>query len=218
MPSSRLFPAPQRLPELLYLGIGLLVVVEEQFSLSVIRFEHSLRPEALFSFFAALQVCLVIEFVRARWLESRPRSALLAGGCAVFVSWVLFFLKPALGLALIPANLPVALSLFTSGMSTRRKCLLVAAPGLALLVLLLMPEWRLRRSDSEALAFLPETLFTIHADLIHRQMAEDVADGAAVPYPREWLAKCAAVWNESWCAAPHPPQTRIPRSGSIRTT
>lgn len=197
VPARVFFPAPRRVPEAVYLGFGLLVVVEEQFSLTIIQFEHTLRPEALFSPFAALQVWLLIEFARARWRENRPRAAQLSGGCAIFFSGVLFFLKPAFGLALIPANLPVALSLFLSGMTPRRKWLLVAAPALAVLVLLLIPEWRLRQPDTEGSAFLPETLFTVHADLIHRQMAEDLADGAAIPYPRDWLAEvCASLERE----------------------
>jgi len=191
------FPALRGGREALYLGLGLLVVLEEQFSLSLIQFEHALRPEALFAPFAALQVWLLLEFSRARWLESRPRAALLSGIGAVFVSGVLFFLKPAVGLALIPANLPVVLSLLTSGMSPGRKAVLVAAPALALLFLLFIPEWRLRRSDPEASAFLPETLFTVHANLILQQMTEDLADGASVPYPHDWLVQvCASLRRE----------------------
>lgn len=183
------FPKPRRLPQVVYFGLGLLAVIEQQFSPIVIFFEHTLRPEALLATGAVLQIFLALEFIRARWVKRAPRVALAAGVGAVFSSGALFFLKPGIGLALIPANLPMLVSLFRRGISARRKVVLALLPSLLVLLLLVLPEWRLRRADPESVAFVPETLLTIHADLIERQMNDDLASGAPLPYPRAWIAE-----------------------------
>jgi hypothetical protein len=183
------FPKPRRLPEAVYLGLGLFVVIEQQFSPIAIFFEHTLRPESLLATGALLQVLLALEFIRARWVTRAPRLALATGVSATFFSVLLFFLKPAIGLAVIPANLPMLLSLFRPGMSAGRKVVLVLLPLFLVLLLLVLPEWWLRRSDPDSAVFVPETLFTIHADLIERQMNDDLSTGAPLPYPRACIAE-----------------------------
>ena len=57
----------------------------------------------------------------------------------------------------------------------RGKLLLVAVPVLAATLLLIWPEWMLRQRDPTGPLYLAQSLFSIHADLINDQMAEDLA-------------------------------------------
>ena len=63
---------------------GLALVAFYEGSVSNLAFEHYLRPEAIFPFFAILNLLLLLEFIHAWFLRRRPvRAALLALGGAV---------------------------------------------------------------------------------------------------------------------------------------
>ena len=60
----------------------------------------------------------------------------------------------------------------------------IAAP---VILVLTITEHYLRRNDEAVRMFLPETLFAIHANIIHAQMAADLKTGETGIYSREWL-------------------------------
>ena len=183
-------PAP-RLPGWLFDIAGLGVAAVYLLSTTSIRFEHSLRPEAVFPFFAVLNIVCNLAFIRRRFFltgaGSDPRT--VAAGAAAVVTCVLtFLLKPSFSVMLLLANLPVLVSLFRPGSSRRAKLALALIPALVAGLGLLLPEALLRRADPDAHSFLAESLLTVHADLIRDQMAADLAHGHTAPYDPRWLA------------------------------
>jgi hypothetical protein len=56
-----------------------------------------------------------------------------------------------------------------------------------IIVALTLTEHYLRRNDQTVKMFLPETLFAVHAKIIHAQMAADVKNGRTSSYSPEWL-------------------------------
>jgi hypothetical protein len=81
----RLLPAP-RLPAWMFklLGAGLAGIY--LFSTTTIRFERTLRPEAVFPFVVVLQIYCNLRFIRAAFLQGKSSRFLLSGGSAVFLS------------------------------------------------------------------------------------------------------------------------------------
>jgi len=57
----------------------------------------------------------------------------------------------------------------------------------AVIMVLTLTERYLRRNDQTVKTFLPETLFVIHAKIIHAQMVADLKKGETDVYSREWL-------------------------------
>ncbi len=201
------------------LGLGLVGFFE--LSASVVQFEHSIRPEAIFPFFALLDLGLLLTFLRAWFIDRRlGRAAVLAGG-ALFVAVGLDQLKPSFGLALGAAAAPVlAAALSPWRQPPRPRCLLAGAAGVAALaagILFLWPEHRLSRGDPMSTLFLPETLLTIHADIIDAQIVEDARHPAATPYTSRWLDDAHAVLASGLHAAAGQPITHTLRSASIPT-
>jgi hypothetical protein len=150
-------------------------------SATAISFEHQIRPEAIFPFLAILNIWLSFRFLEARFIRKGP-SFLWLGALNVFVSCLIYMAKPSFGFATLLCTLPVWLSLLLPGASTRQKVFLAAAGILPALLLLFLPEHILKARDPWAPLFLPETLFTVHADVIERQMDADRVGNGALAY------------------------------------
>ncbi len=194
----RLLPAA-RLPGVIFQLLGVVMTGTYLVSTTAIEFERVLRPESIFPFVATLHILCNLRFIGDRFLEGgrRPRRVLLAGGAAVFFSVAAWLLKPSFSAMLMLANLPVLISLFHDGQSARGKLVLIGAPVIAAAVLLVGPEWWLRRTDPMGEFFLARSLFSIHANLIDEQMAEDLATRANTPYAPEVLADAHAALTEA---------------------
>ena len=54
---------------------------------------------------------------------------------------------------------------------------------------LLLPEHFLSRNDEMSRTFVPTTLFVVHAELIHDQLANDLAKNVSLPYSRDRLER-----------------------------
>jgi hypothetical protein len=174
MELRRLLPAP-RLPAFTFKLLGAGLVGVYLFSTATVQFERTLRPEAVFPFVVILQIYCNLRFIRARFLDGQPSRALISGGWAVFLSVAACLLKPSFLGVVVLGNLPIIISLFRAGQPVRGKLLLVAVPVLAATLLLIWPEWKLRQRDPTGPLYLAQSLFSIHADLINDQMAEDLA-------------------------------------------
>jgi hypothetical protein len=196
MEMRRLLPTP-RLPLWAFklLGAGLAGVY--LLSTATIQFERTLRPEAVFPFVVILQIYSILRFIRACFLDHEPGRLILSGASAVFLSVAASLLKPSFCGALPLANLPVIISLFRPGKRVWGKVFLVGIPVTAVAFLLVWPESTLRRRDPAASSYLWQSLFSVHADLISKQIAEDVARHIATRYPLEFLAATDAALIEA---------------------
>ena len=194
MELGRLMPA-SRLPRLTFklLGAGLAGVY--LFSTATIQFERTLNPEAVFPFVVVLQVYCNLRFIRSRFIDGQPGRALLSGWSALFLSVAASLLKPSFLGVVVLANLPIIIALFRPGQSAWGKLLLVAVPVLGAVLLLVWPEYKLRQAAGSL--YLARSLFSVHADLINDQIAEDLARHAPVPYSPELLAAIHADLTEA---------------------
>ncbi len=165
--------------------LGLLPVAIYLTSPSSIYYEHCVRPEAVFPFFAVLSIWLNLAFIHRRWIVPAPAGAAWLGAAQMVVSVIAYKLKPSFGFALLFANLPLLVSLPIRGMPRRNKLLMAGGGALFCALFLVLPESLLKKRDPIATLFLPDTLLTIHADLIRDQIASDVAAHQSSPFPPE---------------------------------
>src|SRR5438477_1147535 len=184
-----------RLPRLTFklLGAGLAGVY--LFSTATIQFERTLNPEAVFPFVVVLQIYCNLRFIRSRFIDGQPGRALLSGWSALFLSVAASLLKPSFLGVVVLANLPIIIALFRPGQSAWGKLLLVAVPVLGAVLLLAWPEYKLRQAAGSL--YLARSLFSVHADLINDQIAEDLARHARTPYSPEFLAATHAALSEA---------------------
>jgi hypothetical protein len=196
MELRRLLPSP-RLPAWIFKLLGVELAGVYLLCTATIQFERTLRPEAIFPFVVILQVYCNLRFIRARFLDSQPGRFVLSGASAVFLSVAASLVKPSFVGALPFANLPVIVSLFRPGQRVWGKMLLIGAPAIAVALLLIWPESTLRRRDPAASRYLWQSLFSVHADLINKQMAEDVARHSATNYPLQFLTATHAALTQA---------------------
>jgi hypothetical protein len=163
--------------------IGLVPACVVLGSATEIVFEHQIRPEAIFPFLAILNIWTSFLFLDARFVRRRP-SFLWLGALNVFISYLIYLDKPSFGFATLFCTLPVWLSLALPGCSILEKAGLAAGAILPAVLLLYLPEHILKSGDRGADSFLPETLLTVHAAMVERQMTEDLAGNGPLPYPR----------------------------------
>jgi hypothetical protein len=175
------------IPSGIYRLSGLAVAAAFLFNTSVVRYEHLVRPEAIFPFFAALNMLFNIQFVRHRYLEVSAPTFFLYGCANLFNACLLFFLKPSFFLGVGFSTLPIWVSLFDRKEPFLRKFALLTLPVFCVTLFLFFPEKALKNHDDLSSTFLPTTLFVIHADIILDQISSDLAGGAQTPYPRQLL-------------------------------
>ena len=186
--SRRLVKAPMT-PVAFYRLLGIPVAGLYLFNTNTFRFEHSIRPEAIFPFLAALSMLFNIEFIRHKWLKPNPAATLLLGSLNLFTAFLLFFLKPSFFLATCPCLLPVCISLFDKREPRVYRLLLVAVAVICIPVFFFFPEQHFHKDDLSAKAFLPTTLFVIHANVIRDQILSDIKTNARTPYPTPFLQR-----------------------------
>ncbi len=176
------------------LGLGLVAFFLQ--SASEISHEHTVRPEGIFPFFALLDLTFLLAFLRAWFVARQPRRAAAWAGGGVFVALLLYQLKPSFGLALVAAVAPVLAAALVPWRQPARPRQLLAVGTLAAfvagMVLFMLPERHLARDDLMSTLFLPETLFTIHADIIADQMNADVRGHVSTPFDPGLLAQASA--------------------------
>ena len=189
--AGRLVPAGG-FPKPLYPFLGLAPAFTYLASDRMLVFEQEIRPEAIFPFLVILTMWMGFLFLHARFVRPRRMAALWLGALNVFLACLLYEMKPSFGFGVIFCTLPVWCSLFAGGVAPNRVALLAAAI-LPALLLLAVPEHMLKRHDAGGETFLPETLLSIHAKIIERQMAEDLAGTGPLPYPRPFLESAHAL-------------------------
>lgn len=186
--------------------LGLVLAGDFTLSRSPLLFEQTIRPEAIFPFFLAASFLLNSAALHAGYRVRRPKLERWCLGLNFFCVAVAQSLKPSLGLGVVAANLPLAVYVLRRREPWRWKALVVSlAVGLTALTVTL-PERLLAKSDPMATLFLPATLFTIHANVIHEQIVDDLRSGNTAPYERAWLAEFNQKLERDLEISSHPPE------------
>jgi len=161
-----------RLRDVLVPAPGLLVLALYYWNPSTVYFELGLRPEGVFPFFGFAQLASALIFIRLI-SASRTRRGLtvFCGALSLLLAVCCFWLKPSWAFALVFTSLPVAAALvFARGRRAEALAALVAGALAAAGMSAAYKAWM--RPDFASISFLPNTLLTIHADLIAEQMAK----------------------------------------------
>ena len=151
-----------------------------------IMFELSIRPEALCFFGQMLSFWLVLQALFHRRPSTPPGKIVLYAIGGVASAWLLYSLKPSYAMTALLTIAVVVWVVLRAKLNRKFRSLFFAG-ALATTLLFFVPEYLLSRGDRATKLFLPQTLFSIHADIIRDQIADDLAQGAAVPFPRPWL-------------------------------
>jgi hypothetical protein len=179
------FPKP-RLNRVLHEAIGLFGAAIYLLSSTPVFLETQIRPDAVCMFFEMLMFGLIIQFFYYRVMSPDALKAVSYGMAAAINAFLLASLKPSftvMGLFTVVAV--IWLTLADKGNFIGK--LAFFAIALPVISALTITEHYLRRNDEAVRMFLPETLFAIHANIIHAQMAADLKTGETGIYSREWL-------------------------------
>ena len=174
--------------------LGLLASATYLFATDPIHFEMQIRPEGICGLLLVLNFFLVLEFVYWRFLRQKERASLAYGLAAVFSAVLLGSVKPSFSLAAVGTLVPILISFFGRGWF--RMKLALGIGGVAVMALLILPEYFLGRADRHKEMLAPMMLFAVHADIICDQMGDDVASGDKIPYPREWLNRIQSTLSK----------------------
>ncbi len=162
-----------------------------------VKFEFFIRPDVICPFFAALSFFLLVRFLLAWRTGGGSRRMLAFGMSAVFFSFVLPSLKPSYWLSAIFTTIPIWCFFFSRREKLLHRFLVILIPGTAVWLLLVLPEQRSSRSDEVSHTFPPQSVFSIHAVIIRKQIAADVATpDPAVPYSQKTLRSTLALLDE----------------------
>jgi len=151
-----------------------------------IFFEMQIRPDAVCMFFEILIFWLIVQFFYYRAISSNARKMVVYGIAVAINAFLLASLKPSFTLMALLAVAPVIWLILnaTGNLAGKVVFFSVAVP---IIVALTLTEHYLRRNDQTVKTFLPETLFVIHAKIIHAQMAADLKNGETDIYSPAWL-------------------------------
>ncbi|MDQ6862067.1 MAG: hypothetical protein M3032_13055 [Verrucomicrobiota bacterium] len=174
------------LPRTLHSLGGLALAAIYLLSSRPIQYEHDLRPEAITPFFAILNILLTLVFIAQHFRRAPSNRAAITGGAILINSVLLAMLKALFLLGAVFSAIIVIVALFDRRETWSRR---FAVLGCALfaIAIFVIPESVLSRNDPDARAFLPTSLFSIHANIIAGQMEEDLARGQCGERGCEWL-------------------------------
>ena len=154
---------------------GLFVVAIYLFSPIALTLELSIRPEGIMAFIAFLQLYCITNYCKFRWYEPRPIASAVSGALAVPLAYALFVLKPNWLLAVPATTLPIFVGLIGDTVSLKVRLLTPILGVFLVLITLLLPGRIFFIPTTDTRVVLPMTLFTIHADVIHEDMARELA-------------------------------------------
>ena len=165
---------------------GLLPVAAYLNSNVSLQYEHSLRPESIFPFFAMLSLFGNLELIRRRWFDPAPQRVDYSYVAVFLVPLMIYRLKPSFGFGVVFAMLPGMITLLSPGIKWGEKAAIafLAVVGIASL---LISETALKQGDPFTKTFLPDTVFNLHADMVLDQLNRDLAEHAHTPYPEEFM-------------------------------
>ena len=174
---------------------GLFVVAVYLFSPIALLLELSIRPEGIMAFAAFLQLYCVTSYCKFRWHEPRPMASAIFGALAIPFAYALFVLKPNWLLAVPATTLPVFVGVFGKAAPLPVRLLTPIAGIFLILVTLLLPEKIFFIPMKDTRVVLPMTLFTVHADVIHEDMARELAAPGTPEERRSFLRVFLPVFD-----------------------
>ena len=179
------FPKP-RLNRVAHEAIGLLGAGIYLLSYGPIFSEMQIRSDGVCMFFEILIFWLLVQFFYYRVISPNARKAVIYGTAIGVSAFLLASLKPSFTLMALFAVAPVIWLIVNAKGNFAGK---VAFFGITvpIIVALTLAEYYYRRDDRIVKMFLPETLFVIHAKIIHAQMSADLKSGQTDIYSPEWL-------------------------------
>src|SRR5207247_4594981 len=121
-----------------------------------------------------------------RAISPNARKAVIYGTAIALSAFVLASVKPSFTLMALFAVAPV-IWLIVSDNGNFAEKLAFFCITVPIIVALTLAEYYHRRNDRIVEMFLPETLFVIHAKIIHAQMSGDLRSGQTDIYSPEWL-------------------------------
>jgi hypothetical protein len=178
--------------------IGLAGLAVYLFGAELIVFEHSLRPEAIFPFFALAHLAALYACVR-RVLEGADRVWVVAGlgALALGLDSVVLSLKPSWGFASLVAP-AVLVGCFFLRTARRGRLALAAAivlgGGIVWILNGALPRALHWKPDQFARLFLPQTLVSVHADKIVAEFERGTLD----PREVEFAGRFARAFERSF--------------------
>ena len=180
---------------------GLFLVIIYLFSPIALLLELSIRPEAIMAFVAFAQLYCITGYCRFRWREPKPLASAFFGALAIPFAYALFVLKPNWLLAVPATTLPIFAGVFGKEFPLMTRFL---TPILGIFLTFLavwLPGKILFVPTSETRVVLPMTLFTIHADVIHENMAGELASPGTPDEQRRFLEGFFPVFDREMQAA-----------------
>lgn len=176
-----------------FLGLGVAGVY--LLSNRAISFEHELRPESITPFFALLNILLTLIFLQRHQREGLSGQVTCIAAILLVNSVLLATMKTSFILTVLFSIVPVLCALTNRRDNWPRKAAVLGV-GFAALTAVAVPEHELAKSDPVAHSFMAESLFSIHANLILRQIDEDIARGECGPRGCLWLGEFARSLQE----------------------
>jgi len=167
-------------------AIGLFGATIYLLSPTPILFEKQIRPEAVCMFAQMLSFWLMFQFLFYRRAAANQRKTALYGVAGVGSALLLCSLKPSFTLTALLMIGVVFVLVVRTEWGWKRRSFFFAGAVLTALVFF-VPEHLLARRDRLSKMFLPQTLFSVHAEIIRGQMGEDLTRGLPAPFPRPWL-------------------------------
>jgi len=182
-----------RVTRVVYWLTGLSILASYLLSKGTLLMEHSIRPEAIFPFFTILCPLLAVEYVIAFYRKKNLRLAFFLGAALVFDALLVYFLKPAWGLAAGTAVLPLLHSFLHLKGRWLWKSAVLVLPVAVVAVTLWYPEKQLAaKHDPRAERFLSQLLFSFNAHIIYPLLEADVASPNP-PFDRALIARVAEL-------------------------
>jgi hypothetical protein len=179
------FPKP-RLNRVAHEAIGLLGAGIYLLSYGPIFSEMQIRSDGVCMFFEILIFWLLVQFFYCRVISPNARKAIIYGTAIGVSAFLLASLKPSFTLMALFAVAPVIWLIVNAKGNFAGKVAFFAIT-VPIIVALTLAEHYHRRDDRIVKMFLPETLFVIHAKIIHAQMSADLKSGQTDIYSPEWL-------------------------------
>ena len=180
---------------------GLFVIAIYLFSPIALLLELSIRPEGIMAFIAFSQLYCITGYCKFRWREPKPIASAFFGALAIPLAYALFVLKPNWLLAVPATTLPIFVGLFGKDFSFMIRLLTPILGVFLTFVTVWLPGKILFIPTSETRVVLPMTLFTIHADVIHENMARELATPGTPVEQRRFLEGFFPVFDREMQAA-----------------
>jgi hypothetical protein len=191
---ATLFPR-DLLFEVASVSLGLFVVAVYFFSPIAIALELAIRPEGIMAFVAFLQLYCITSYCKFRWHKPRPFASTVFGALAILLAYALFVLKPNWLLAVPVTTLPVFVGVLETSIPLTVRLLTPVLGLILIFATLLLPEKMFFVPSTETRVVLPMTLFTIHADVIQKDMQRELAREGTPESRRHFLEAFLQVFE-----------------------